>query len=1291
MDDLNKNPYVGPRTFREDEYQKFFGRNQEARDLLSLVSSERLVLFYAQSGAGKSSLINARLRPGLRRRNFKLLPVGRVSGALPEGITEVENIFVFNLILNLDQDQRDPTTYTETALWEYLQDNHLITPGDKETARVLIIDQFEEMQTTNTEHWAEREPFFEQLAEALNEDPLLWVVLALREDYVARLDPYAHLLPGKLSTRFYMQRLSHQAALEAIKRPAEKAGRPFKEGVAETLIDNLRQIQLPGQGEETHYGEFVEPVQLQVVCYRLWENLARDETKIEITDDDLRRLAGGTDLAQFVDKALAEFYNQAIQDVVQEHTDLTEFEARDWFEDKLITKAQTRALVFENPKTHEIEGLDKGVVKDLQEQFLLRSVSRGGGQWYELVHDRFIDPILKANQDWWLRQSPLIRAAQDWEDSGKDPVKLYQSQQLKDALVSGEQLQPEPVVDDFLKASQAADVARNRTRKIRYLIVSLILAVVAVLLLALGAGIFAFSQGKRADSASAKANAAEIAAARAEEVKRTAEATAEAAQTEAARAEEVKRDAEGAATAAQEKATIAQAEKDEAEDAAATAQAEKAKAESTAKALLTEANSIKLAAAALENLEQDPELSTLLALHALTSLTYTLEAETALHRAVQAFPIEHNLAHADEVLSVAFSPDDDEALLATGSRDGTAKVWDVASGQELMTLRGHTDQVNSVAFSPDDDEALLATGSRDGTVKVWDTDSGEELWTGRGHTDQVNSVVFSPDGQTLASASCKERSTEQICVQGEIRLWNTVTGEPIGEPLTAHTNLVSDVAFSPDGRRLATASHDSTAKVWDLSLGEVVQEFTGHSRELTSITFSPSEERIATADWDGQVKLWNAENGQEVRTLTNDSPILDVIFSRDGSRLAAASEDETAKVWDAGSGQKLLTLSGHDGSVHSIAFSHDGTHLATASADDTAKIWHSFRQELLTFRTTQSGTLSVDFSPDDDEARLATGDKDGKVRIWDARNGQLLYDLSVSPGRVLDVAFSHDGTRLATADGDGNAKVWNLSETEKELVWPPFHHSGVVHSVAFSPKDDILAIGLGLSSSDKQEDAEVKVLDAKSGKEIRTLSGHHKKRIVAVAFNTDGSLLATASWDGTTKVFDTTSWQEQEQRTPSRHEDGASAVAFRPKDERKDEWLATAGRDKTIQLSNLDTGKAVLLSGHALAVESLAFSPDGTRLATASRDRTTRIWDTGSGQELLILRGHTDLVWDVSFNSDGTRLATTGEDGTVRLYTLDVEELIELAQNRVTRELTDEECHQYLGHDEDLVQTCLRE
>lgn len=467
---ITDNPFVGPRTFEEKDKDRFFGREWEARELLSHVIAEPLVVFYAQSGAGKSSLINTRLVPGLREENFEVLPIGRVSGELPAGVIKVDNIFVFNLLLSLDQNQTDPHELTRLSLSKYLDsikpeieevefiDEEFVDEFDEEfedagaydfeePSRVLIIDQFEEIFTKHLDRWQDRKGFFRQLRQALAKDSFLWVVLSMREDYIAAMAPHAKLLPGKLRARFHMQRLGYEAAREVVEQTALRGGRPFAGGVARALVDNLRQLQSTDEETQSNLGEFVEPVQLQVVCYQLWENL-KDRPAGEITLKDLQELGD-------VDKALAQFYEQALVKAIQA-SGVSEIDLRNWFEQKLITEAGTRGTVYQGPRT--TEGLDNRAVEILAGQFLLRPEIRAGGTWYELVHDRFITPIQQSNQAWRLKQ-PLLQMAQTWADSDRQSGHLLEGQPLQDALASRWQALG-PLVREFLEASQAAQQAK---------------------------------------------------------------------------------------------------------------------------------------------------------------------------------------------------------------------------------------------------------------------------------------------------------------------------------------------------------------------------------------------------------------------------------------------------------------------------------------------------------------------------------------------------------------------------------------------------------------------------------------------------------------------------------------------------------------------------------------------------------------------------------------------------------------------------------------------------------------
>ena len=281
--------------------------------------------------------------------------------------------------------------------------------------------------------------------------------------------------------------------------------------------------------------------------------------------------------------------------------------------------------------------------------------------------------------------------------------------------------------------------------------------------------------------------------------------------------------------------------------------------------------------------------------------------------------------HAAAVLSVAFSPDGN--LLASGSRDGAVRLWEVAGGREASTLRGHTEAVSSVAFSPDGN--LLASGSRDGTVRLWEVAGGREVNTLRGYAGMVSSVVFSPDGSLLASAASDQT----------IKLWEVADGREVNT-LRGHTNAVLSVAFSPDGSLLASASRDGTVKLWDVADGREVNTLREHIGTVFAVAFSPDGRMLASAASDRTIKLWDVRTGQEMRTLSgHDDAVLSVAFSPDGSLLASGSRDGTVRLWDAVMGRELRALPGHEGGVESVAFAPGGTLLAGGTIGDGIELW----------------------------------------------------------------------------------------------------------------------------------------------------------------------------------------------------------------------------------------------------------------------------------------------------------------------------------------------------------------
>jgi WD40 repeat protein/tRNA A-37 threonylcarbamoyl transferase component Bud32 len=524
----------------------------------------------------------------------------------------------------------------------------------------------------------------------------------------------------------------------------------------------------------------------------------------------------------------------------------------------------------------------------------------------------------------------------------------------------------------------------------------------------------------------------------------------------------------------------------------------------------------------------------------------------------------------------------------------------------------------------------------------WDLRGWEHryLWTRfnskqtfRGHTGIVSSVAYSADGKRLASASWDRT----------VKVWDAGTGQVLLTLQVPYLGTIAAVTFSGDGKRLAGAGADKTVKVWDAGTGQQLLTLQGHTDRVSSVAFSGDGKRLASASWDKTVKVWDAGTGQVLLTLNGHADRVDsVAFSGDSKRLASAGKDGTVKVWDAATGQELLAKR-HADWVHGVAFSAEGKRLASAGKDGTVKVWDTATgQELLTLKGHTGAVEGVAFSGD--SKRLASAGKDGTVKVWDAATGQELQVLKGHTGPVNSVAFSPDGQRLASASQDQTVKVWDAQKGQDVLALKG--HTNYVMGVAFSVD------GKRLASAGA--DQTVKVWDAVTGQELRVLQGH-ADAVTSVAYSADGKCLASASADKTVKVWDAATGQEL--RVLQGHTGPVASVAFGADGKR----LASAGADQTVKVWDAATGQQLLtLKGHTGAVGSLAYSADGKRLASASagapssgKHGEVTVWDADTGQLVLSLQGHTAYVNSVAFSGDGKRLATASWDGTVKLWDVD--------------------------------------
>ncbi|MBO1058631.1 MAG: hypothetical protein HEQ27_19820, partial [Dolichospermum sp. JUN01] len=445
----------------------------------------------------------------------------------------------------------------------------------------------------------------------------------------------------------------------------------------------------------------------------------------------------------------------------------------------------------------------------------------------------------------------------------------------------------------------------------------------------------------------------------------------------------------------------------------------------------------------------------------------------------------------------------------------------------------------------------------------------------------VYSVAFSPDGKYLATGDS----------EGRVQIWNAVTGREI-LTFVGHSNCVNSVAWSGDGLTLASGSRDHTVKLWNVQSGDCVRTLEGHSRSVTSVAWSGDSLTLASGSRDHTVKLWDVQSGDCVRTLEGHSRLVNsVAWSGDSLTLASGSSDQTVKLWNVQSGDCVRTLEGHSRSVTSVAWSGDSLTLASGSSDNTVKLWNVQSGDCVrTLEGHSNWVTSVAWSGD--SLTLASGSSDQTVKLWDVQSGECVRTLEGHSRSVTSVAWSGDSLTLASGSDDNTVKLWNVQSGD--CVRTLEGHSNTVMSVAWSGDSLTLASG--------SYDNTVKLWNVQSGDCVRTLEGH-SNTVMSVAWSGDSLTLASGSYDNTVKLW------------------------------------------------NVQSGDCVrTLEGHSNTVMSVAWSGDSLTLASGSYDNTVKLWNVQSGDCVRTLEGHSNWVTSVAWSGDSLTLASGSYDNTVKLW-----------------------------------------
>ena len=502
---------------------------------------------------------------------------------------------------------------------------------------------------------------------------------------------------------------------------------------------------------------------------------------------------------------------------------------------------------------------------------------------------------------------------------------------------------------------------------------------------------------------------------------------------------------------------------------------------------------------------------------------------------------------------------------------------------------------------------------------------GRGPFTFQGHGTWVMGVAFSPDGKHVASGS----------KTGEIKVWQPGTGKEVHR-LLGHGGPAFAVAFRPDGKHLASAGWDHTVRVWDVETGKQVSSLTEHRDYLTSVAYSPDGKLLASAGGGDTIIIWDAVTLQKLRAVRGKRAILThVAFAPDSRRLASASYGDTIRLWDAATGARLYEIGGISGLFERVAFSRDGKTLLSAEFDGMVRFWDAATGLHRATIRTHPGTVGLALSPDG--RRLATGGFDGPVSIWDLEKLQETLLLRGHTDQVHELAFSPDGEQLASASMDGTVKIWDAgaAATKMDAAAVTLRgHGGAVNSVAFHPDSKRLATG--------SFDETVKLWNATTGAELSVLPV--QMGIVGrVMLSQDGRTLAAANYGGVLKIWDLET--EKEGRT---FRGSAYAFALSPDGKR----VAAAVDGRYLCIWNAATGQEELppILAHPSPIQGLVFSPDGQQLATFSLDATTILWNATSGRKLQTFGGHSHVVMDAVFSADGKRLATASLDKTAKVW-----------------------------------------
>ncbi len=1163
------NPYVGPRPYKQGE--TIYGRERETSELLDLLIAERIVLLYSPSGAGKSSLLNAAIFPKMSEQGFEVLPPMRVNLEPPPDaeLDPAFNRYVYSCLLSMEEAMPEDKRFSmgdlatlrfKDYIARYQERALNLNPDYSYPSLLLMFDQGEEVIRVSMTDRDKKSEFFLQVGEVLR-DRNIWALFSIREDYLASFDSYVRPIPTRLANRYRLNFLNAEAAMQAIQRPAINAGVEFPDECARELTDDLRKVlvQQPDGSTIEELGPFVEPVQLQVVCRRLWSELPDNATAV--TAEHIQALGS-------VNRALADYYALQVASVAA-MSKVPEREIREWFDRKLITVSGIRGQVLMTP--NQSEGLENKAIWMLERAYLMRAEKRGGATWFELAHDRLVRPIRENNGEWFEHNlSALQRQADVWNMQGRPDGMLIIGQDFLEMQKWAEanRATMTQVEKDFYAESQKAYDADIRERRNNTIIRWLFVASLVALVVAIVGVIFALYQRRVATVREHVAAANEVVSQDPQLAALIALKAIEESKTMPEELQYKSQEALHHALIGMRVERVFSAHTDRAYQAFFTQDGKKF------------VSSSRDSTAILWDYETGAPL-----------LTLSSPGEEI--RVVNIFP--------------------DGKRVVTGDNSGVVTVWDAATGAVLKEISAHADSVNYLDIAPDG--SRFASAGADGKVIVWDAATYAPVLTinvdPKSLPINVSAARFSPDGKKVATGDW----------EGFARIWDAATGEKLEEikhnPDDESVRVLG-LTFSPDGKRLVTTGSDFAIVQSSAVNGASFSRQEGHSDWVWMVTFTNEpdvkQQRMISVSADRTLRVWEVNTGKPLLVV---SGFVDQLYFAslhpDQQHVLVASADKSIydiNISPQGS-HDLLAITDVPKGADTIDYSADGARIAVAG-DVSLRLFDARTGELATTTEPQAEKLtSVDFSPNGKWA-VSAGNA-AKVYVFDVASGQVhvtFSDFADSSAHANWATFAPDSQRVAAAGTDGRLYVFdsNTGKTIYSLPGSDVEGAGdvKVSTAEFTPNGKYLAAGINENLSDNNRENNryyIRIWDAASGQPVKTIEAPKvvTEIIWKIAISPDSSLL-TVGFDESTGIVPVWSIAPgKDEWINVKQLKGSKGIVYSLDFSPDGKYLLTGSADKTMRLWDVESGTTrMIFYGASQLVNSVRFSPNGTQVASVS-------------------------------------------------------------------------------------------